>query len=305
MQEPYSDSSYILGLDHGLAWRLVAKNGTSTWLDQLAAIMTLTPRKSEALQELSFVLRQERVPSSPTTNALPPLSKPSALPHSGWRMHDLLALRVWSHPDVADMICELLDIGHHDLAILAMQQAVFPFYQAGIGQGGTPLHAALVEYDGKGILIAASGGRGKSTCCRRVPKSWTVLCDDETLVVRSPSGTYHAHPFPTWSDYLFRRTKKTWNVQRSTQLSAIFFLDQGESDDVARIGQARAAARINQSAGQVCGRMWRRLPNDVQRDNNLKLFSNSCGLAKAVPAFTLHASLTGRFWEGIEKVLGW
>ncbi|MGB6068034.1 MAG: SynChlorMet cassette protein ScmC [Desulfomonilaceae bacterium] len=303
IREPYCDTSYILALDDGLAWCLVGNSETSAWLHQLASIMTLRPGKSDGLRKISIVQCAEGIGHCQIPNPHPLLPKASALPHSGWRMHDLLALRVWSHPDVADMICELLDIGHHDLAILAMQQAVFPFYQAGIGQGGTPLHAALVEYDGKGILIAASGGRGKSTCCRRVPKSWTVLCDDETLVVRSPSGTYHAHPFPTWSDYLFRRTKKTWNVQRSTQLSAIFFLDQGESDDVARIGQARAAARINQSAGQVCGRMWRRLPNDVQRDNNLKLFSNSCGLAKAVPAFTLHASLTGRFWEGIEKVL--
>ncbi len=303
MQKTCGDNSYILHLNDGLAWRLVASNGTSAWLNQLASIMTLRPGKSDGLRKISIVKCGEGIGRCQTANPLPLLPKPSALPHSGWKMHDLLALRIWSNPDVPDMVCELLDIGHHDPAILAMQQAVFPFYRAAIDQGGTPLHAALVEHDGKGILIAASGGRGKSTCCRRVPQSWKVLCDDETLVVRSASGSYHAHPFPTWSDYLFRRAEKTWNVQRPTPLSAIFFLDQGESDDVARIGQARAAARINQSAGQVCGRMWRRPENDVQRDNNLKLFANSCDLAKAVPTFTLRASLTGRFWEGIEKAL--
>ena len=53
-------------------------------------------------------------------------------------------------------------------------------------------------------------------------------------------------------------------TQRPTQLSAVFFLDQGESDQVIPLGKAVAAARIMQSAGQVCQRMWRGLEGSVQ-----------------------------------------
>jgi len=218
-------------------------------------------------------------------------------------MENLMVLRVWSHPEVPDIVCELLDTSNHDLTILAMEQALFPIYPAAIERGGMPLHAAPLERDGKGILIAARGGKGKSTCCRLAPRPWNVLCDDETLVVRSGSGAYHAHPFPTWSDYFCRRAEPKWDVQRPSQLSAVFFLDQGKSDQVVPMGEAKAAARINQSAGQVCRRMWRSLDSQVQRENNAKLFANACSLAKKVPAFTLSASLAGRFWESLEKVL--
>jgi SynChlorMet cassette protein ScmC len=218
-------------------------------------------------------------------------------------MDNLIALRVWAHPAVPDIVCELSDTRDHDLAMLTMGQALFPIYQAAIGRGGVPLHAALLDRDGKGILIAGPGGKGKSTCCRLAPMPWKARCDDETLVVRSGSGAYNAHPFPTWSDYLLRRSEPTWDVQRPTQLSAVFFLEQGGNDQVIPLGKAEAAARIMHSAGQVCQRMWRGLEGSVQRENNLKVFANACSLAKDVPAFTLRASLTGRFWESIEKVL--
>jgi SynChlorMet cassette protein ScmC len=100
-----------------------------------------------------------------------------------------------------------------------------------------------------------------------------------------------------------RRSERTWNVQRSTQISAIFFLEQGESDRVSPLGEAETAAKITQSASQVCARMWGRLESWVRRENNVKLFANACDVAKNIPAFSLHASLTGRFWESIEEVL--
>lgn len=303
MQEPYCDSSYILDLDDELAWRLIGNGGTSTWLHQLASMMTLMPGKSEQPRKLRFVLLTDRDCCSQGTNALPPLPRLSNLPHDGWRMDNLWTLRVWSHPEVPDIVCGLLDTKNHDVTILTMGQALFPIYQAAIERGGGPFHAALLERDGKGILIAGAGGKGKTTCCRQAPSPWNALCDDETLIVRSELGAYHAHPFPTWSDHLLRRSYRTWDVQRPTQVSALFFLDQGESDRVVPLGEAEAAAKINQSAGQVCRRMWRSLESCVQRENNLKLFANACSLAKDVPAFTLRASLAGRFWESIEKVL--
>ena len=297
------NGSYLLNLGDRLAWCLVGDRGTSSWLSRLASIMTLRPGDSELFRKVTFVQLADGTPSSQPTNTFPRIPSASDLPHDGWRMDNLIVLRVWAHPAVPDIVCELSDTRNHDLAILTMGQALFPIYQAAIDRGGVPLHAALLDRGGRGILIAGPGGKGKSTCCRLAPRPWKARCDDETLVLRSESGFYHAHPFPTWSDYLFRRSEPTWDVQRPTQLSAVFFLNQGESDQVIPLGKAVAAARIMQSAGQVCQRMWRGLEGSVQRENNLKVFANACSLAKDVPAFTLSASLTGRFWESIERVL--
>jgi SynChlorMet cassette protein ScmC len=169
--------------------------------------------------------------------------------------------------------------------------------------GGLPLHAALVERNGMGILLAGHGGAGKSTCCQRLPSSWHALCDDETLVVINEEKQYFAHPFPTWSDYLWKRSERTWNVQKYVPLSAIFLLEQSETDEAIRIGQGQGATFINTLATDVCRRNWRNLDRKEERAQRKQLFQNACELARAVPAFKLRFSLNGRFWEKIEEVL--
>ena len=185
-----------------------------------------------------------------------------------------------------------------------MGQALFPIYQAAIDHGGVPLHAALLERDGKGILIAARGGKGKSTCCRLAPRHWNARCDDETLVLRSGSGALQC---PSVS-----------NVERLPLAAIRADLGRAKTDPVVggflfgprrkRPGypaweKPKLRPESTNQPARSAQRMWRGLESSVQRENNLKLFANACSLAKDVPAFTLRASLTGRFWESIEKVL--
>ena len=63
-------------------------------------------------------------------------------------------------------------------------------------RGGLPFHATLLEYQGQGIILAAPGGTGKSTCSRRVPPPWRACCDDEVLVVEGPGRPLPGTPFP-------------------------------------------------------------------------------------------------------------
>jgi len=169
--------------------------------------------------------------------------------------------------------------------------------------GGLPFHACLAGHDGAGVLLAAPGGGGKSTCARRLPPPWKVLCDDETLIVRDPKGCYFVHPFPTWSNFFWRREERTWDVQKSLPLSAIFFIKKGKRDEVIPMGRAEAAARMYQAAQQVCLRNWRYFSAEEERQEKEKLFANACGLSKKIPGFTLHVSLKGQFWKEVEKVL--
>jgi SynChlorMet cassette protein ScmC len=130
------------------------------------------------------------------------------------------------------------------------------------------------------------------------------LCDDEVLVVLAGGEGYRAHPFPTWGDYLLKRAEKTWNVQYSVPVSGIFFLQHAEVDDVVFLGEGQAAVLMNESAGQVCEKLWGGFSGDDQARFRRKLFNNACEIAKIIPAYRLGVSLGGKFWEKIEQIFG-
>ena len=291
-------SGYCLGLSDGKGWQIIAASGLKPWLDKLAFIMELEtgqdnpnnyPRLIFAPNSFEKEIRG-KVPRFP-------------LPQDGWNIYDFQALRAWLHPDVPDVFCEMGLEGDHNLDILRMSLSFYPVYHRAQDSGGLPFHAALVERNGIGVLLAAQGNTGKSTCCRRIPPPWQALCDDETLVVRSDSKGYHAHPFPTWSDYLFRRSKRTWHVERHVPLAAIFFLEQADADEVLPLGQGEAAVRVLQSAMEIWTGECIHLNTKENKALRKTCFENACEIALAIPAYLLHVSLFGSFWEEMEKVL--
>jgi SynChlorMet cassette protein ScmC len=298
-----NNRGYFLSLANGLEWHLIPTKGTRYWVEKLASIMELKAGKPNAYPKLIFVQKE---PSKEGSEATPFRLAPNiieGLPDYGWKEHHLGTIQIWSHQDILHVFCEITSEKHHDLEIIRMWQSLYPIYKRAQNFGGLPLHAALIKREGMGILLAGHGEAGKSTCCRRLPPPWHALCDDETLVVRDDQKRYLVHPFPTWSDLLWKRSERTWNVQHHLPLSAIFFLEQGEIDKAVPIGQGEAAISINESATKVCERNWRNLDKEEERKLRKLLFDNACQLAKAVPTFTLHVSLSGRFWEEMENVL--
>jgi SynChlorMet cassette protein ScmC len=90
-------------------------------------------------------------------------------------------------------------------------------------------------------------------------------------------------------------------VERHVPLTAVFFLEQSDSDEVIPLGQAQAAVRVFQSAMQVWE--WFNLKREQKEALRRRCFENACELAKAIPAFLLRVSLKGQFWQEMEKVL--
>lgn len=214
-------------------------------------------------------------------------------------------LRIWCHNRIPDVVCEVLFNNGAKIDFINMWFALHPIYQRSICKGGLPFHAGLAVLDGQGVLLAASGDTGKSTCCLRLPDHWQPLCDDEILVVVGQQKKYRVHPFPTWSDYLWKQSEKTWNVQYSVPLAGIFFLEQSENDKVAPIGSGEAALLISESAMQICEKFFRYTGEEEQRKFRKTLFNNACKMAKQIPAYRLGVSLHGKFWEKMEMTLGW
>jgi len=289
-------------------WLMMGANGLESWLEKLARIMELKRWNDkrdgkEAYQKLIFVKNGSGKEENFTPIALLDLEIRKGLPEAGWKFNDLRSLRAWFHKGVSDVICEIENQMDDDQSITHMMNISYLIHQRVIDTGGFPFHAGLVEKDGRGIVLAAPGGTGKSTCCRRIPKPWNPLCDDTSLIFCDNGGAVLAHPYPTWTDYLWRRSEGTWHVERHVPLRGIFFLKQAETDEVIPIGQGEAAIYINQSATEIVRPYWWKLDHERLRVYRKKLFENACELTKVVPAFILHVSLTGQFWKEIEKVL--
>lgn len=295
------EGRYFLRLGNGHGWEMVADERVGPWLDKFASIMRLESCEPGWHPKLVFTRRipGTRWMDNPVFMRIRDLSW--NLPQSGWKVNSLWSINLWTHCEVPDVICEL-DAGDQDLDIVMMELSLFPVYIRALETGGLPLHTALVERDGKAFLLPAAGGTGKSTCCRRIPHPWRALSDDLSLVVADENGNYRAHPFPTWSDYLWKRAETTWDVQQHLPLSAIFFLEQGETDEAIPIGQGQAAALIAESAGQICRFFLRDLVEGQIRMITGKIFHNACEISKAIPAFRLRVSMEGRFWEAMERM---
>jgi hypothetical protein len=171
-------------------------------------------------------------------------------------------------------------------------------------RGGILLHGALAVRDGMGVILAAPGGTGKTTASDRLPGPWRSLCDDTTLVVPDPQGNYRAHPWPTWSRFLFGGSGDgSWDVQRAVPLCGIFFLSRANFDRAEPVGAGKALSLLVECAKQGSMIMARGLCKEETRVLHLERFDNLCSMVRVVPAFVLHISLTGVFWREIESAL--
>jgi SynChlorMet cassette protein ScmC len=234
-------------------------------------------------------------------------------PHRG----DLyrLLVQVDAHTSVADydiplasenddsVVCTLNPCDNLGILFLNLVRLSLVFARQAQARGGVLIHGALAERDGMGVIMAAPGGTGKTTASNRLPAPWRPLCDDTTLVVQDSQGNYWAHPWPTWSRFLDGGPGGTWDVQSAVPVKGIFFLSQAVEDRVERVGPGHAVSLLVDLAEQASQLMKRGLSKKETRALNLERFNNLCALTRVIPAHVLHISLTGAFWQEIERVL--
>lgn len=295
---------YLLLLGNGQGWQLIANPEVMFEVGELGRIMGLRPWQPNEYPKLIFARRRASKTESEEETLRFEENIELDLGRLGWKAYDLNFVRFWSREDQPDLICEMRhEEEDHQRRIMSMRFSLYPIYQQVEESGGLPIHAGLVEYNGKGVLLAGPKNTGKSTCCGRLPRPWYPLCDEETIIVRVDQKHYIAHPFPTWSDYLATLSERTWNVHSHVSISSIFFLEKAGSDRVIPLGQGESAVFINQLATQICCRYWNNLDHEDLISRKTKLFENATELAQAVPAFKLQVSLEGQFWEEMERVL--
>lgn len=227
-----------------------------------------------------------------------------------------LIVRVEAHTSVADcyvplasdndgvVVCILSPCDHWGGPYVNLVRLSLVFAREAQARGGVLMHGALAERDGRGVILTAPGGTGKTTASNRLPAPWRSLCDDTTLVVRDPQGNYWAHPWPTWSRFLNGGPGGAWDVQSAVPVKGIFSLAQADEDRVERVGRGQAVSLLGEFVGQVSTFMAPGLGKEELRALHLERFNNLCALARAVPAHVLHISLAGAFWQEIERSMG-
>jgi len=291
----------LLSLSSGHRWNLMATANESPLLDKMASIMRLENGAGDNCPKLILTGQRSRTAEGPIGQLNSGVN--DGLPRKDWQAVDCGSMQIWSHREVDDVIYETaIDAGcTHELNQICLY--LFPVYRKVIESGGMPVHAAIVELNGTGVMLAAPGDSGKSTCCRRLPPPWKVLGDEETVVIRDHEGRYLAHPFPTWSDIYERGLKKSWDVRRSIPLKATFFLEKSEQVEVMSIGRGQAAMQLNRLAREKVTRGWWCEDSEEVERLTRRIFENACDLVREVPSYTLRTNLTGRFWKKIEEAL--
>ena len=206
-------------------------------------------------------------------------------------------------PNSREIVCGLHETADYLQVKEQMRCALFPVYDLTVRRGGLPLHCALVERDGRGILLVGRSGVGKSTACRRLPEGWRPLCDDLALVVRLKGGGYAAHPLPTWSAVGPDPGACAWDISRSVPLAAIFFLAQSAEDEILPAGNAMASVVLTDAAMTILRSVRVREQSLEKKLLGRNVFGNAVSMARFIPSYVLRLSLTGRFWEKMDRVL--
>lgn len=300
--EPLSDFAYGLELADGTLWELSGDDKVNNWLGELARIMGLTRVSKKPTNTIYFHGVKDLFNSSFDT-------KPhfgDRVSENGWKSFKNGAIhRVWRHDQIPEIHMELHQafLDHEEIRYINMWSALRELHRHALIKGGTPVHANLAALEGKGVLIAGAGGTGKSTCYSRFPDYWDRLCDDQALILHVGDGNFRVHPFPTWSDYLWRKSQKQWHVERSVPLKAVFFLEQAQKDEALPLNDpSEALLKYLDAAKQVWEPVWSKVEREEKSVQSAMLFDNVTRMARAVPAYRLRATLGGEFWKVMERV---
>jgi len=280
LAEPVVRGSYRLALADTMTIDLLTTAESDTWIRKVARVMHLkTPSSSGSLRKLHEIERAEQAA----------------------REHGVLTLR--SDGNGTQLVFDVRAKPPGALTVREVWQSIYPFYERLVRLGGLPLHSALVRRGDTCLLVAAAAGTGKSTCCRRLPADWKAICDEEVVLVPCSEGSWHAHPFPTWSDIVERKLDHTWDHSQRLPVSAVFLLEQGEADSAERVGAGEAILFLTRRAREKCFLFDWSLDAEEERSFRRRLFENVCTFAGAIPAYKLTASGSGRFWEEMERAL--
>ena len=291
-----------LRLANGQTWRIAGIGRARDWASMIGTLMGLDADADTNRAKLIFT--QDEADEAEAFSLVAEAAVRPDAGTEGWQLRDLRGLRIWTHSSEPDVVCRIPEWDFPVWRRAKLWGSVEPIYERAQRAGGLRVHGALLSRGGHGVILAGPGEIGKTTCCRRLPPDWTVLSDDETLIVKCDDRTYEAHPFPNWSRCAEQREAGRWDVQRHVPVAAVLFLEQAETNRLVPLTPGLALLLLHEvSAGQLGSRSCLGLDRTGRQAVRRRLFDNAQALAKAVPCFTLRIARRGPFWEHIDDAL--
>jgi SynChlorMet cassette protein ScmC len=167
-----------------------------------------------------------------------------------------------------------------------------------------PCHCALVEINGKGAVICAKGDGGKTTSARRIEEAGhKAFADDFALLIKH-KGEILCQAMPTWSNLLNGNLNYTADCSKSLPLTAVFFLKHGRTDYVEPVSKLEAVHQLNFALQDLfAGRTVTDMPGNMHQKLRLNIFDFAHSVLEKVPAYNLHATLHGNFWDKMDEVM--
>lgn len=170
-----------------------------------------------------------------------------------------------------------------------------------LDHGGILFHGALIEKDGNGIILTGPGTVGKSTAFYRLPPTWNPICDDTSLIVSDESGSIFAHPWPTWSNFIYNRDILSWDTQNPIKIKGIFILSQSSEDSISDLTYSEKFTYLIESLiYNHLGLAYCEYSLEKPNENFNKKLNVIQSVVDKIPIHVLHISLTGTFWKELE-----
>jgi SynChlorMet cassette protein ScmC len=168
-----------------------------------------------------------------------------------------------------------------------------------VAREGALVHAALVQNQGAGFLLAAPPGGGKTTASGRLPANWDLLADDAAFVWPDRAGGFLASPLPSWG-YLTHghpvpASLQRWRPAERIKLAGVCLLRKASLFQMSAVQPQEAVQEIYERFSEHPGVCEGRQTYAGQ------LFRAACSLARAVSAWQLELDMTCPYWENMES----
>lgn len=227
-----------------------------------------------------------------------------------WIRHNLRYGFVWEcETDSVWVICSSFEPNNFKegdpkgLRIWTSLMIGFPTIIVAQQHGGFFLHAALVSHHGRGLVISAKGGMGKTTTCHRLPEPWRVHADDQVLIIPQKNGDLMAYALPTWSIFWDEEPVFPVNIREPIPLKAFVFLNQAKQNTLTPLTKVQAVSSLFMGVVHMSRLYWRFMEKTRKQAWANKIISRCRRITETFPAWHLELSLTGAFWNDLERLL--
>lgn len=218
---------------------------------------------------------------------------PAGAPTRGWTLaSDDTGGCCWQHKDTSQTLWTHGLTKPHFTA--AFQLPWEPLLADISRLGGGVIHAGLVLFGGRGYLLTAPPGGGKTTALSRLPRPWRVQSDDAALLWPAEPSGFLASPLPTWGVLIQGSAPlpdvQPWRIAQTSTVAGVALLQKSDRVELAALTPIESAQHLYRA---LCEH-----PRVVSVRHRFRrqAFRTASEVARTIPTWRLQLTHQGDFW---------